>query len=182
MCKSEDRSVEDRAIRACTDAVAALQRAGVRPEALAEYMPESRRLLVFPKPATMRPLGEVWRLGSLLLDGQGGLWAAGRATRAAERGRVGYQSLSREERRDIAAAALRGGYAEGSPVNFDAQPLSLDVDALRALGPEAPIGLADDGEVRVRWRLGAALTGAPTLEQYLGDRVALLTDPPLGAG
>lgn len=172
--------IEDRALRACADAVAALRSAGVPPEALAEYVPGARRLLVLPKPATMRSLGEVWRLGSLLLDTEGGLWAAGRATRAAERGRIGYQSISREERRDIAAAALRGGYATGSPVNFDAQPLSLDEDALRALGPQSPIGLAD-GEVRVRWRAGAALEGAPSLEQYLSERVTLLVAPPAGA-
>lgn len=177
---SEHSGIGDRATRACTDAVAALQRAGAPPEALAEYVPEARRLLMFPKPATMRPIGEAWRLGSLLLDTDGGLWAAGRATRAAERGRAGYQSLSREERREIAAAALRGGYAAGSPVNFDAHRLSLDEGWLRAQGPDSPVGLAG-GEVRVRWRAGAALDGAPTLEQYLRDRVALLVDPPLGA-
>lgn len=177
---SEHSGIEDRAIGACTEAAAALRQAGVQPEGLAEYLPETRRLLVFPKPATMRPLGEVWRLGTLLLDTEGGLWAAGRATRAAERGRVGYQSVSREERRDIAAAALRGGYAAGSPVNFDARPLPFDETALRELGTDSPIGLAD-GEIRVRWRSGAALDGAPTLEEYLRDRVALLIDPPLGA-
>ncbi len=177
---SEHQGIKDRAARACTDAVAALQRAGVKPEALAEYVPETRRLLVFPKPATMRPIGDVWRLGSLLLDTDGGLWAAGRATLAAERGRAGYQSLSREERRDIAAAALRGGYPAGSPVNFDAHRLSFDEHGLSELGPDAPIGLVD-GEARVRWRVGAALDGAPTLEQYLRDRVTLLIDPPPGA-
>ena len=65
---SEHSGIEDRATHACTDAAAALRRSGVRPESLAEYVPESRLLLVFPKPATMRPIGEVWRLGSLLLD------------------------------------------------------------------------------------------------------------------
>lgn len=178
---TEHQGIDDRATRACIDAVAALRRAEVAPEALAEHVPEARRLLVFPKPATMRPIGEVWRLGSLLLDTEGGLWAVGRLTRAAERGRAGYQSLSREERRDVAAAALRGGYAAGRPVNFDARRLSFDETTLSTLGPESPIGLAD-GEVRVRWRAGATLEGAPSLEQYLRDRVALLTDPPLGAG
>ena len=73
-------------------------------EGLAEYVPAGHRLLVLPRAATMRPLGESWRLGSLLLDGEGSLYAAGRATRAAERGRPGYQSTSREQRREIAAA------------------------------------------------------------------------------
>lgn len=155
------------------------------PEGLAELVPAGRRLLVFPRPATMRPLGEVWRLGVLLLDADGRLYAAGRATRAAERGRVGYQSVSREERRELAAAALRGGYPEGAPVNFDVTPIALDgVDAGSAVplgdDPELPVGYAD-GMLRVRWRAGAPLEGAPPLEQYLRERVDLLVDPPLGA-
>lgn len=185
------------------------------PEGLAELVPAGRRLLVFPRPATMRPLGEVWRLGVLLLDAEGRLYAAGRATRAAERGRVGYQSVSREERRELAAAALRGGYPEGAPVNFDVTPIALDdVDAAGTAGaagaghtagtrgpsgtrsladprspadpvalghdPDGPVGYADE-MLRVRWRAGAPLEGAPPLAQYLRERVDLLVDPPLGA-
>jgi len=135
---------------------------------------------VLRRPATMRPLGEVWRLGVLLLSPDGSLYAAGAATRSAERGRAGYQSRSREERREIAAAALRGGYPVGTPVNFGAIPLPLDEAGLLALGDEAPVGVHDQA-VRVRWRAGAPLAGAPTLEQYLAERVGLLVDPPLGA-
>lgn len=175
-----DEGLEDRASRACAGAVRALRDAGVPPEALAEYVPAGRRLLMLLRPATMRPSGEAWRLGSLLLGTDGRLYAAGHATRAAERGRAGYQSVSREERRDIAAAALRGGYPEGAPVNFDAVPLPLDGEGLRALGPELPIGV-QGGEVRVRWRAGAALEGAPTLERYLAERVELLIRPPLAS-
>lgn len=153
-----------------------LREAGAAPEALAELVPEGRRLIVLRRPAHMRPLGEVWRLGVLLLGTDGRLYASGRATRAAERGRVGYQSTSREERRELAAAALRGGYPEGAPVNFDAVPLPLG----GALGPGAPIGFSG-GEIRVRWRAGASLDGAQTLAQYLEERVGLLVDPPLGA-
>lgn len=164
-----------RAREACAGAAERLRSAD--PEALAEYVPPHRVLLI-ARPATMRPLGEVWRLGSLLLGTDAALYAAGRATRAAERGRPGYQSVSREERQDIAAAALRGGYAEGAPVNFDAVPLPLDGSLVAS--PELPIGLAD-GEVRVRWRDGAPLDGAPTLARFLDERVALLLDPPGGA-
>lgn len=167
-------------MRACTTAASTLQAAGVVPEGLAEFVPERRRLLVVRRPATMRPLGEVWRLGTLLLDTDGRLLTAGRATRAAERGRAGYQSLSREERRDIAAAALRGGYAVGAPVNYDAVPIPLDTVQLERAGEDQPLGL-HAGAVRVRWRQGAPLEGAPTLEQYLSERVELLIHPPLGA-
>ncbi len=176
----EQRAV-DRAARACSAAAARLHEAGVAPEALAEYLPP-RRGLLRTKPARMRPVGDVWRLGTLLLDTDGKLYAAGRATRAAERGRPGYQSVSREERREIAAAALRGGYAAGTPVNFDAVPIPLTIEALSADAEDAerPVGLAA-GEVRTRWRPGAPLDGAPPLEAFLIERVGLLVDPPLGA-
>lgn len=77
------------------------------------------------------------------------------------------------------ADPLRGGYPAG-PVNFDAVPLPLELDAAVELDAEAPLGVAE-GELRVRWRVGAPLEGAPTLEQYLAERVGLLVDPPLGA-
>lgn len=129
----------------------------------------------------MRAVGEVWRLGSLLLDTEARLYTSGHATRSAERGRPGYQSVSKEERREIAAAALRGGYPIGTPVNYDAIliPLPLTPEDLSP-GEDGPVGIRD-GELRVRWRPGASLDGAPTLAAYLSERVGLLTDPPLGA-
>lgn len=165
---------------ACRDAVARLLAAGVPTEALAEYI-APRRAFLRTKPATMRPVGEVWRLGSLLLDTEARLYTSGHATRSAERGRPGYQSVSKEERREIAAAALRGGYPIGTPVNYDAMliPLPFTPEAF-ALGDDGPVGVRD-GELRVRWRAGAALDGAPTLAAYLAERVGLLTNPPLGA-
>ena len=166
-----------RAAQACAATAAALRSAGVAPEALAEYVPP-RRVLLWTRPATMRPLGEVWRLGALLLGDDARLYAAGRATRAAERGRPGYQSVSREERREIAAAALRGGFTAGAPVDFDAVPITLDAASLAAAPPDSLVGFAD-GEVRVRWRAGAPLAGAPTLASFLAERAGLLTDPPL---
>lgn len=183
-----EQQLVDRAARGCLAAAGRLQAAGVTPEALAEFVPAGRRMLVFPRAATMRPLGEAWRLGALLLGTDGTLYAAGRATRAAERGRPGYQSASREERRDLAAAALRGGYPEGTPVHFDAAPILFEDVASRRdpLEPGAPGGDAlplgiHDGELRVRWRPGATLEGAQTLESYLTERVELLINPPLAA-
>lgn len=176
----DESEIAARAVRACAEAARALQQAGVVPEGLAEFVPERRVLRVFRRGAAMRPIGEAWRLGSLLLGTDGALYSAGHATRAAERGRAGYQSLSREERRDIAAAALRGGYPVGAPVNYDAVPIALDGPGLRDAGGELPLGVRD-GAVRVRWRQGAPLEGAPTLEQYLSERVELLIHPPLRA-
>ena len=160
---------------ALTDTVAMLQLAGVQTTALAEYLPPGKRLLLLPRPATMRPVGEVWRLGSLLLGVDETLWAGGPSTRSAERGRVGYQSVSREERRDIAAAALRGGYPAGTAVNYDALPIPLDAVTVGELDPALPIGFSG-GELRVRWRVGAPLSGAPTLAAYLRERAHLLIE------
>lgn len=171
---------EDHARRLCHDLARRLEGAEVPTEGLAAFVAATRRLWLLPKPATMRPIDEVWRLGRLLLGRSGELYAAGRTTRAAERGRPGYQSLSREERRDVAAAALHGGYPTGATVNFGAVPLKFDEASLLALDERAPIGV--DGDVlRVRWREGAELSGAPTLEQYLNERAELLINPPLGA-
>ncbi len=197
----------ERAARSCAASASALHNAGVQPEALAEFVPEGRRLRVLRRPATMRPLGRVWRLGALLLgtyetnahetsaheidaeeinaaSAHPMLFAAGRATRAAERGRPNFQDVSREGRRELAAAALRGGYPVGTPVNFDATPLPLEAEALLALGSDSPIGVhgdetsVHDTEIRVRWRPGSSWDDAPTLERYLEERVGLLVDPP----
>lgn len=177
---TDENGWADRLSAAAADAAAKLRDGGIATEALAEYVPAGRRFGLLPRPATMRRLGEVWRLGALLLSTDGRLYAAGHATRAAERGRPGYQSLSREDRRDIAVAALHGGYAVGTPVNYDAVPLPGDEAGLLALDDGAPLGIRD-GELRVRWRAGASLDGAPTLERYLAERVELLVHPPLGA-
>lgn len=185
--------------RDLAEAVSQLKALGAPLEALAEYVPQ-RRILFVSRPPTMAQVGEVWRLGVLLLspgstespgstDGSARgastpmLYAAGHATRAAARLHPSNQSVSREERRDIAAAALRGGYAEGAPVNFDASPIPSEESELRALGHDSPVGVVESGggqEVRVRWRAGASLDSAPTLREYLADRIELLTHPPQG--
>ncbi|WP_125100377.1 hypothetical protein [Leucobacter chromiireducens] len=178
-----DAGATARATAACTATAERLTLAGVEAEHLAVLEPP-RRVLLWTRPARMREIGRVWRLGTLLLGTDGALYAAGRATRAAERGRPGYQSLSREERREIAAAALRGGFASGAPVNFDATEIPIEdpaaLAALAASGPdggaELPLGLAD-GEVRVRWRAGAPLAGAQTLAAFLSERAELLRSP-----
>ena len=176
---------------ALQQAAVQLRDADVEPEHLAELVPEHRRLLIIRRPAVMVPRGRVWRLGVLLLEAVPAhtsvsptLLAAGRATRAAERGRPNHQSVSREERREIAAAALRGGYPEGTAVHFDAVPIPLDAEGIAQLAsvPRAdmPVG-ATHAELRVRWRAGAPLDPAPTLQQYVRERVQLILDPPEGA-
>lgn len=171
-------------LAASNDAAAALQEAGVPTEALAAFAPE-RRVALVRRRAKMRPLGEVWRLGTLLLSpgtngGAPELFVAGRTTRSAVRPHPSNQSVSREERRDIAATAFLSGYAEGTVVHFDAVAVPLDDAGLLALDPSQPLGVVD-GEIRVRWRAGAPLAGAQLLSAYLNERVDLLVNPPQGA-
>lgn len=161
-------------------AAAELRDASIPAEGLATYEPP-RRVLFWTRPARMRPRGLVWRVGVLMLGTDGAVYAAGRHTRAAERGRPGYQSVSREERRGIAAAALRGGYAVGTPVNFDAMLLvTAQPDAAPtkdAFGPDSPLGFVGN-EVRVRWSPSASLETGPAFATYLAERVSLLIEPP----
>ena len=174
----EARSDEEAmaAVRAALgDAVRRLDAAGARDEALAEFIPRRRRLLV-TREATLRPIGRVWRLGVLLVDRASVLRATGSITRATEPGRPAYQSISAESRRAYRAAAQRGHFAPGETVDWDAPVIELDPEALtRSSGPL----LLRDGRVLVRWSAGS--TATIPFDSYLSERVELLVDPPEGA-
>jgi hypothetical protein len=156
-------------------AASRLAEAGARDEALAEYVGR-RRVLLIPREPVMRPVGRVWRLGVLLVDGDGRAFETGSTTRAVDPGRRGYTSESARDRAEYRAAALRGRFPEGETVNFGWRSLALDHDAL--LASTGPIVVAD-GEPVVRWGRGSAISTG--LEAYLADRVDLLVDPPSGA-
>lgn len=166
----EIRTLLDRALQRLSSAQA-------RTEALAEWVPEHRVLLV-PRPAVLRSRGRVWRLGVFLLGADGTLYETGLATRALEPGRPGYQSLSAEQRRAYRAAASRGRFPRGETVNFAAVPVDLDPDALRASTGRLFIA---DGRALVRWNARATDADAVDLASYLDDRVGLLAEPPAGA-
>lgn len=117
----------------------------------------------------LRPAGRVWRLGVLLLDREGRLYAAGAATRAVEPPHPNYQSVSGEERRELRRLALRSGFEPGESVNFDAEELALDEGSLRA--GSGPL-LLDGGRLLVRWAPGQ---GHVPLKPYLEERSRLLT-------
>jgi hypothetical protein len=157
-------------------AVERLSSADARTEALAEYVPEHRVLLV-PRPAVLRSMGRVWRLGVFLLGTDGALYETGLTTRALEPGRPGYQSQSAEHRRAYRAAASRGRFPHGETVNFDAVPVVLDVEALRA--STGRLVIAGDRPL-VRWNARAGDADAVDLAPYLDDRVELLAEPPAG--
>lgn len=173
MRTEDEASALGRARDAIAEATQRLEDAGVPREHVAAYVPPRRRLLRTQR-ATMTPISEAWRVGSILLAPDGQLRAVGSCTRAAERGRPGYQDLAHEERKELAAAAVQGGFPVGTPVNYDTVPLALDTLA-EDEHPTRPIGIADR-EVRVRWRPGAPLADAPTLAAFLRERVSLLIE------
>jgi hypothetical protein len=165
-----------RAREAVGRAVRALAEASARTETLGEYV-AGRRVLGIPRAARMTPIAPVWRLGVLLLDAEGRLYATGRVVRAERAVRKSIAAESVAEQRAFRAAAIAGGIAEGETVDFDAHPIPLDVEALTAAS--GPLVLGYDG-VLVRWNPSLPDALMP-LEAYLSERVDLLIHPPQGA-
>ena len=165
------RDAVDRAVRA-------LIQASARTETLAEYVP-GRRVLGMPRAPRMSAIGPVWRLGVLLLDADGRLYATGRVIRAERAVRKSVTAESVAEQRAYRAAAIKGGLPEGATVVFDAEPIALDADALAAGAASGPLVMRGD-EMLVRWSPTQPDALIP-LEAYLRDRVDLLVSPPQGA-
>ena len=83
-----------------------------------------------------------------------------------------------EVRRALRAAAQRGGFRDGETVNFGAEPIPLEVEALRdSTGPL----FVRDGRALVRWSAAAGDEAATGFAAYLAERVDLLAHPPEGA-
>jgi hypothetical protein len=163
------REAVDRAVRELAEASA-------RAETLAEYVP-ARRVLGIPRAPRMTVIGLVWRLGVLLLDADGRVYATGRVVRAERPVRKSVIAESVAELRAFRAAAIKGGISEGTTVVFDATPIELDVEALGAAS--GPLLLRGD-EVLVRWSPSRDAVLVP-LASYLAERVELLAHPPQGA-
>ena len=84
----------------------------------------------------------------------------------------GFTAESQRARAELAAAASRGGFAEGETVHVGWRMLDLDAVARgEASGPLA----WRDGVPSVRW---SAAGGCVPLAAYLDERIALLLDPP----
>lgn len=180
MAATDAAAAVARARDAVDRAVRELAAASARTETLAEYVPE-RRVLGLPRAPRMAVVGEVWRLGVLLLDPEGRLYATGRVVRAERPARKSVIAESVAEHRAYRAAAVKGGIPEGTTVVFDARPIELDADALAA--EDGPLVLADGADgliVGVRWNPSFADATTP-LEAYLAERVDLLAHPPQGA-
>ncbi|WP_314505583.1 glutaminase [uncultured Microbacterium sp.] len=147
--------------------------AGAPREALGEVIVPRRVFGIGRSPRIVRR-GEAWHLGVLLLTNEHVL-ATGDIVRARQEARRGFAAESQRQRAELAAAARRGGIAEGEVVHIGWTLLDPDaVDAGAASGPFALRG----GVPSVRW---SAAGGYMPLESYLGERVELLLNPPAGA-
>jgi hypothetical protein len=174
------RDAVSRAASAVARAVASLAAADARTETLAEVVPE-RRVLGIPRAARMTAIGRVWRLGVLLLDADGAVYAAGRVVRAERPARKSITADAVAEQRALRAAAIKGGIPQGESVDFGA--IRVDFEELARTGESGPLVLGGDGrgggKVLVRWSPAQpdALIG---FEAYLIDRADLLVHPPQG--
>jgi len=149
-----------------------LVEADARDEALAIVKP-SRGVAMFKTSPVMVPTGRAWRLGVLLLDRDGGLFATGEVTRAIVPGiAVTNRSAAAERRRDFRRAAARGSFREGEVINHGYVPIALDEENL--LAGSGPIEVLD-GQLVVRLEAGTLGHGTVPLDRYLRDRAELLT-------
>ncbi|GLJ80034.1 glutaminase [Microbacterium imperiale] len=127
---------------------------------------EARRLLGFGRASRILPVGDAWHVGVLLIADEE-VFATGEVLRARAEAIRGYTAESQRARSERAAAAFRGGFAEGEPVHIDWTP--IDVDAVDAGGASGPLS-GVDGVVTVAFAAGARMP----LADYLDDRIALL--------
>lgn len=142
-------------------------------EALGELV-EPRRILGIARAPRIERRGAAWHLGVLLLT-EDAVLATGDVVRARQEARRGYTAESQRRRAELAAAARRGGFAEGETVHLAWRMLDADtVDRGEASGPLALV----DGVPSVRWSTAG---GYIALDRYLDERVGLLLEPPPGA-
>ncbi len=172
----------DAAASAARTAIAAavdrLTAAGARTEMLAELR-IPRRIGPIARAPRFTAIGEIWRLGVLLLapdPGGGRLFATGVVTRARDPRHPNFTSISAEERREVREAARRSGFPAGQAVDYDAVPLPLD----ETLGSVGPLVLHDDA-LFVSWNASRMDDSLTPFADYLSERVELLAEPRQGA-
>ncbi|MFG6493296.1 glutaminase [Microbacterium sp. P03] len=146
---------------------------GAPQEALGDLL-TGRRFLGIARADRIKPYGEAWHLGVLLLTADEVL-ATGEIVRARTEAPRGYTAESQRARSALAAAAARGGFPDGRAVHVGWR--RLDLDAIARGAASVPLSVVD-GEPLVQWSGSAMRT---PLAGYLDERVELLLRPPLGA-
>ena len=164
---------------AIAEAIERLTAAGARTETLVELR-TPRRIGPIVRAPKFTTIGEVWRLGVLLLaadPGAGGrLYTTGTVTRARDPRHPNFTSVSGEERREVREAARRAGFAAGQTIDYDAVPLPFD----ETLGSVGPL-VVHDGALFVSWNASRTPDSLVPFASYLAERVELLARPPEGA-
>ncbi|RKS89968.1 hypothetical protein DEU37_1283 [Microbacterium sp. AG790] len=126
----------------------------------------SRRLLGFGRAPRIVPVGEAWHVGVLLIaDAE--VYATGEILRARAEAVRGYTAEAQRARSERAAAAARGGFADGEVLHLDAA--WIDLDAVRRGAPSGPLALVD-GIPLVTWTTAGARR---PLADYLDDQLSL---------
>lgn len=127
---------------------------------------ESRRILGIGRAPRIVPVGDAWHLGVLLIADEQ-VFATGEVLRARHDAIRGFTAESQRERSDRAAAAHRGGFAEGEVFHLGWHEIDLAaVDAGTASDPLFSIA----GVPHVRWN---AAGGTRPLADYLDEQLAL---------
>ncbi|MEV8267942.1 glutaminase [Microbacterium sp. NPDC076911] len=142
-------------------------------EALGELV-VPRRILGIARAPKVVPRTTAWHLGVLLLTDDA-LLATGEIVRSRHDAPRGYTAESQRQRSQLAAAAYRGGFSEGTPVHLGWSPLTLS--ALTAESASSVLAQVD-GVISVRWNPRG---GWMPLSKYLDERIDLLMNPPGGA-
>ena len=158
--------------QASVASLAARLAASRRPgELLAETVPARKALGLIPRRASMRRVGEGWRLGVLLVTREGELFAARQVFRAARQVLPGHQSTSAQQRLARRLVALDAGFPDGSTIVLYAPRIPLDdAEAMRAhAGPV----VVRDGRLLVRWMPGSPDDALTALDAYLNERLDL---------
>ncbi|WP_298944541.1 glutaminase [uncultured Microbacterium sp.] len=134
-------------------------------ERLGEWT-SSRKVLGIGRAPRIVPAGEAWHLGVLLI-GPDAVAATGEIVRARTEVIRGFTAESQRARAALAAAARRGGFAEGETVHLGWEVLDLDV--VDAGGTSGPLSVVV-GIPQIRWSAGG---GIRPLGDYLDEQVAL---------
>lgn len=147
------------------------------PRELLGSLVHPRRILGIRRSPRIVPAGTAWHLGVFLVTDDAVL-ATGEVVRARHEAIRGYTAQSQRQRSELAAAASRGGFADGTAVH-----IGWTVVEVGHLDESVPAGASDvlrlvDGRPTVRW---STRGGRMPLESYLRERVELLLNPPTGA-
>ncbi|MBF4561316.1 glutaminase [Microbacterium sp. VKM Ac-2870] len=126
----------------------------------------SRRLLGIGRAPRIVAVGEAWHVGALLI-GDTAVYATADVLRARTEAVRGYTADAQRARSERAAAAARGGFADGEVVHLGA--MRIDLDAVRRGEASGPLSLVD-GIPSIVWN--AAGSRRP-LADYLDDQLSL---------